>query len=829
MAVSQSTRTACLSRAHRLAKPIPPGGVWLIGAEQDCFGGCLDPTQTFHGAMDDVRLWRVERSQSQIVRSMFDSSAIRSGVDARGLVAFWDFDGDTLSNIVRDVGIEHNDLPLLHPHSFVDLVAEASQVSSEPPQLMPVHGGANVSGGVHSSLAFDNTAAVAASVAGFPSASFTVEAFVRMPLVPLGAETYQPQCAIFSYAAEEVTSLESDAVFLDNAILVQVLNSGGYIDTTAGFPEVKRLRGNLDVWVNGRSAAGEVPETAEGVARGRAVFNTQQLADGQWHHVAVTWRHDTGIVKAFVDGREATTVAESRQIVAPGTQRSGQGSFVLGQDQDCPAGCFSTSQALRGNLAEVRLWSEVRTQDQIVDGMSWPWLKPAGDAPPTLVARWTFDEARRSAGCFDDQQSPCIVQPSGGSATGTQLTLTAAVPRRTLSDAPHQPLFLSRPDEFKPDKALATSFAAGNAIYLRGQQALVSAGMAHFPTDAFTVEFWMRTSDKCRTGTPFSYAAGTGQYRVSDNMLTITNANNWQIAIAEDQGGSHMAHGGLDDHSGLASTHGDWTHVAVTWESGTGITRMYLDGRIVWTTVRARGIRLTGGGVLVIGREQDALGGGFGRGPPGDVRGGQGAGAQDFRGSLDEMRIWRVARAEHQIADAMELVSSPALAKNPDLVAYWTFDEGRGHVARDLSGHGNELVLSPADDSAWVVSTVTEKREERARGRDGAASGQPAPMPSPKKQKRSKRAHRGKRVHAMLTFFTVLLLLAAAAAAFIWRHELVDTCEPLVELGTQLLRSLRARFGRRHSAAYASMDDADFDTSDMTAAEAFESYRPPIR
>ena len=81
----------------------------------------------------------------------------------------------------------------------------------------------------------------------------------------------------------------------------------------------------------------------------------------------------------------------------------------------------------------------------------------------------------------------------------------------------------------------------------------------------------------------------------------------------------------------------------------------------------------------------------------------------------------------------------------------------------------------------------------------------------------------------MLTFFTVLLLLAAAAAAFIWRHELVDTCEPLVELGTQLLRSLRARFGRRHSAAYASMDDADFDTSDMTAAEAFESYRPPIR
>ena len=45
--------------------------------------------------------------------------------------------------------------------------------------------------------------------------------------------------------------------------------------------------------------------------------------------------------------------------------------------------------------------------------------------------------------------------------------------------------------------------------------------------------------------------------------------------IMEDQG----SHG--DRNAGFGSTDGQWHHIAVTWESSTGIATLYLDGRKV--------------------------------------------------------------------------------------------------------------------------------------------------------------------------------------------------------------------------------------------------------
>ncbi|GBF95024.1 hypothetical protein Rsub_07525 [Raphidocelis subcapitata] len=60
----------------------------------DCFGGCTDSTQGFYGVMDEVRLWRVKRSQADILRSMRLASGLEGHQD---LVAYWKFndpDGD---------------------------------------------------------------------------------------------------------------------------------------------------------------------------------------------------------------------------------------------------------------------------------------------------------------------------------------------------------------------------------------------------------------------------------------------------------------------------------------------------------------------------------------------------------------------------------------------------------------------------------------------------------------------------------------------------------------------------------------------------------------
>ncbi len=238
--------------------PLRPGGVWVLGGEQDCFGGCLDPAQSFHGALDDVRLWSVERSQEQILRSMFDTRDIRTGKDVHGLVGFWTFDDRVGSAVLSDAGMRGNHLALVRAPVFDALV---DTCAGEAPHLVPARKHADASAPNHSALAFDNTYALARTAAGMPTGDFTVEMWVRTPALPEG-KTHQvaPMYALFSYAAQRGPGHGRAGEFMDDAILLQLLNSGAYLDETGGGAKVRLLRANLDVWINAATRAGAVPE-----------------------------------------------------------------------------------------------------------------------------------------------------------------------------------------------------------------------------------------------------------------------------------------------------------------------------------------------------------------------------------------------------------------------------------------------------------------------------------------------------------------------------------------------------------------------------------------
>lgn len=36
-------------------EPLQPGGALMLGADQDCYAGCTDSTQAYHGLMDEVQ------------------------------------------------------------------------------------------------------------------------------------------------------------------------------------------------------------------------------------------------------------------------------------------------------------------------------------------------------------------------------------------------------------------------------------------------------------------------------------------------------------------------------------------------------------------------------------------------------------------------------------------------------------------------------------------------------------------------------------------------------------------------------------------------------
>ena len=117
---------------------------------------------------------------------------------------------------------------------------------------------------------------------------------------------------------------------------------------------------------------------------------------------------------------------------------------------------------------------------------------------------------------------------------------------------------------------------------------------------ALTIAFWMRTSDS-NPGTVISYATQEAS-KVQDNALTL-----------QDYAAFNLFVNNLTVYTGLSVNDGQWHHVAVTWESAGGTWHSYKDGVKIRSSAEPfqQGEVISGGGVLILGEEQDELGGGF--------------------------------------------------------------------------------------------------------------------------------------------------------------------------------------------------------------------------
>jgi hypothetical protein len=72
-------------------------------------------------------------------------------------------------------------------------------------------------------------------------------------------------------------------------------------------------------------------------------------------------------------------------------------------------------------------------------------------------------------------------------------------------------------------------------------------------------------------------------------------------------------------------------------------------------------------------------------------------------GTIDEVRIWDVARPGAEILADMGKTISPAHAQYAHLVSYYKLDDGAGTVATDTKGtYPGTLVNAPT----WVMSTA---------------------------------------------------------------------------------------------------------------------------
>ncbi|KAL9979815.1 hypothetical protein ACROYT_G017532 [Oculina patagonica] len=136
---------------------------------------------------------------------------------------------------------------------------------------------------------------------------------------------------------------------------------------------------------------------------------------------------------------------------------------------------------------------------------------------------------------------------------------------------------------------------------------------------AVTVCLWMKTADTGNQGGALSYAVSG-----STNELFLIDYRHFYLAV----GGSGSG------RTSVSANDGKWHHICATWENTAGSWSLYKDGKVA---ASGKGLNtgnvIRGGGYLVLGQEQDSVGGSF------DAN-------QSFIGEMTGVNIW-----DHVIKD----------------------------------------------------------------------------------------------------------------------------------------------------------------------------------
>lgn len=201
------------------------------------------------------------------------------------------------------------------------------------------------------------------------------------------------------------------------------------------------------------------------------------------------------------------------------------------------------------------------------------------------------------------------------------------------------------------------------------------------PSSAVTISLWMKSSDTANAGSLFSYA------KVGDNDLLLYNTQDLALYVT-----------GAATASGVSLSDGLWHHVVATWRSSDGEGRFYIDGQLTLTTTLAIGASLGNGGSLVLGQDQDSLGGGF-------------TSAQSYIGVLDELAVW-----SRVLSDA-------------EIDALWDGGQGSFYRLTDSFGAAVSLMLTDPDgasvDGGRIVAQLAENTGETFLGMETRTGGGP--------------------------------------------------------------------------------------------------------
>ena len=215
----------------------------------------------------------------------------------------------------------------------------------------------------------------------------------------------------------------------------------------------------------------------------------------------------------------------------------------------------------------------------------------------------------------------------------------------------------------------------GTAMEFDGVDDYVICNPFDMPQSEFTIALWVNTAETSYDGFFLSYAV-----EGEDNEILIGTDPNLHIEI---------------DHPNILYTDievrdGYWHHVAITWRSSDGDIRVYIDGVEEASDTLSEGVEVLQGGSLVLGNEQDDVGGGF-------------ESNQGLVGFMDDLMITSTYSSSSEVSDLYGEYHAPIRGievlegnefvdisweqcEDPELDHYNVYRLGPEHMQNGLSG-----------------------------------------------------------------------------------------------------------------------------------------------
>ena len=501
--------------------------------------------------------------------------------------------------------------------------------------------------------------------------------------------------------------------------------------TATGASEIIRqevLYGNPD-WLLSFQNNGTIlsfgVHTAANYQELRVSINAADYVDGNWHHIAATYDGTTKIL--YKDGVPIGSDSQSGNVVFQ--------AILSGIGVDLNNG--GTNEFFNGAMDEVSVWAVTRSAADIAASLH----QPLTGAESGLAACWHFDEGSGTSASDSGPNaltgtlvnnpvwiisgvpggsSPAVVTKAASNLNTNSAMLNGIINPIGFSTSFYfdygtttnygsqtTPVDIGNGSIAVPVSAAVTSLNPGIAYHYRvvatvkgsptyGRDTLfVTGGLIGGSALNFTgsnayvvlpaidlsagnqvsLEAWIKPND-ITTPVYSDIVRQQGSSATPDWLLGFQN-NGALLTF-----GLKTASGYQEFHLPIQPgdyTDGKWHHIAATYDGA--IKRLYRDGLQIGAVAQTGNVTFTAGGSGAIGAAVTGT-------------------SEFFTGTIDEVRIWSVARSATDIAGNIFTTVVP----QPGLAAYYRFDEGSGTTASDFSGNARtgSLVNSPA----WVSSTV---------------------------------------------------------------------------------------------------------------------------